>query len=295
MKKSIETDDSYELLDSGSGRKLERFGRYVLSRPCAQAIWPPMRPEGVWNTADAVFERRPGRGWQVKTAMPDEWFVDMEQIRFRLARTDFGHVGVFPEQRPMWRWIRERISQRVAATSERPTVLNLFAYSGGATMAAALAGAAVCHVDASKGMVGWARWNAQLNGLEKAPIRWIIDDALAFLRREIRRGKRYDAVILDPPTYGHGRNDEVFKLEEDLVTLVGLCWILLSEKPLFILLTSHTPSCTPVALTNIMRSTMPHPPLPGRFEAGEMLLEGGPDVLGVPSGFFCRWIHSDGA
>jgi len=289
MEDRREQTQGYELLDSGGFRKLERFGRYVLSRPCAQAIWPTRRDREVWDGADAVFERRKGRGWQLRTAVPDSWQVDIDGLRFRLARTDFGHVGLFPEQRPMWRWIREAVHRATRFGRAAVSVLNLFAYSGGATLAAAVSGARVCHVDASKGMVGWARKNAEMNGLGDVPVRWIVDDAVTFLGRETRRGSRYDAVILDPPTYGHGRDDEVFKIEDDLVTLLRLCWSLLSDRPLFVLLSSHTPFCTPVALTNIMTSTQP-PGMSGSFESGEMLLTGAPDVLPVPSGTFCRWV-----
>lgn len=280
--------DDYELLDSGNGRKLERFGRYCLIRPCAQAIWPPQQDPAKWEDADASFERSPGRGWQMKTQMPDTWRVVVDGLRFRIARTDFGHLGLFPEQRSLWRWITRTIACANEAGRTQASVLNLFAYSGGATLAAARCGARVCHLDASKGMVSWARENAELNNLTDAPVRWILDDVNKFLDREIRRDRRYDAVILDPPTYGHGRNEEVYKIEDELVSTVRKCWALLSDDPLFLLLTSHTPACTPTALANILSSTIPSR-ASSAYESGEMLLEGRQGVLPVPSGTFCRW------
>lgn len=284
--------EDYELIDSGNGWKLERFGRYVLSRPCSQAIWPPRAQAAVWQAAHASFERRPGKGWQVRVPMEETWQVTMEGLIFRLKRTDFGHVGVFPEQRRLWRWIVRRLGSLPEPSKREIQVLNLFAYSGGATLACAASGVRVCHLDASRGMVAWARENARLNGLEHAPVRWIVDDANKFLDRELRRSRRYDAVILDPPTYGHGANDEIFKIEDDLQALMRRCWSLLSERPLFVLLSSHTPGCTPKALENVMVSTMQR--TSGSFESGEMLLEGGPGVLAVPSGSYCRWVPGPG-
>lgn len=288
MKPKHPLSDDYELLDSGHGRKLERFGRYRVVRPCAQAIWPGQRDPAVWEDADASFERRPGKGWQLRTEMPDSWRVVVDGLRFRLARTDFGHLGIFPEQRSIWRWINRTITHANEAGREQVSVLNLFAYSGGATLAAARCGAQVCHLDASKGMVSWARENAELNNLTDAPVRWIVDDVNKFLDREIRRNRRYDAIILDPPTYGHGRNEEVYKIEDELIATVRKCWALLSDNPLFLLLTSHTPTCTPTALTNILGSTITAQTT-SSYESGEMLLEGKSDVLPVPSGTYCRW------
>jgi len=288
MKPKQPLSDEYELLDSGEGRKLERFGRYRIVRPCAQAIWPPRKDPALWEDADACFERRPGRGWQTRTRIPDSWRIVIDGMRCRIARTDFGHLGIFPEQRGLWRWVARAITHANEAGRPQVSVLNLFAYSGGATLAAARCGARVCHLDASKGMVSWARENADLNNLTDAPVRWIVDDVNKFLDREIRRDRRYDAIILDPPTYGHGRNEEVYKLEDELVATVRKCWALLSDSPLFILLTSHTPTCTPTALANILGATTPVQSA-SSCESGEMLLEGKADVLPVPSGTYCRW------
>jgi 23S rRNA (cytosine1962-C5)-methyltransferase len=288
MGKNVYKQDDYELLDSGGGRKLERFGRYTLVRPCAQAIWPVQKGREIWDEADALFERKPGKGWKVRTELPPSWHITVEGIRFMLSRTDFGHLGIFPEQRHLWKWIGQTIMQALASGRKQVSVLNLFAYSGGSTLSAARAGAGVCHLDASRGMVRWARENASLNNLQHAPVRWIVDDVNRFLDREIRRKRLYDAVVLDPPTYGHGRNEEVYKIEDELVSTVRKCWSLVSENPLFLLLSSHTPTCTPVALENILNITAPGS---GAFslESGEMLLEGGPGVLPVPSGTYCRW------
>ena len=193
--------DDYELLDSGDGRKLERFGAYTLARPCSQALWRPSLPASEWARADASFDREDGNRWHNRAGIPKSWEIETAGIRFRLGGTDFGHLGIFPEQRAQWRWIRETVAA-AKASGRAPSLLNLFAYSGGSTLAAALGGAEVCHLDASRGMVEWARENARLNGLAAAPVRWIVDDAHKFMQREIRRGRRYDAIVLDPPSLG---------------------------------------------------------------------------------------------
>lgn len=274
--------NGYELLDSGNGAKLERFGEIVLARPCAQAVWQPQRPAR-WKSADATFDREDGNRWHGRNRLPQEWVIDVDGTRFRLSGTDFGHLGIFPEQRAQWTWIRET----VAAAGRPVRVLNLFAYSGGSTLAAARGGAEVCHLDASKGMVQWARANAALNGLESHPIRWIVDDAHKFLNREIRRGRRYDGIILDPPTYGRGGNGETYKIERDLTETLRLCRALLSDAPRFLLLSAHTPGHTPVVLSNVLTQALRG--LGGAVSAGEMLLTGAPDVFPLPSGAYARW------
>ena len=283
-----------ELLDSGNGRKLERFGRVVLARPCAQAVWTPALPASAWDRADAAFDREDGQHWHNRAALPECWDVSVDGQRFRLAGTDFGHLGIFPEQRDQWRWIRMQIARRIARDGEAPSprpatapsVLNLFAYSGGSTVAAALAGASVCHLDASRGMVDWAHENARLNGLDDHPIRWIPEDAHKFLNRELRRGRRYDAIVLDPPTFGRGKGGETYKIERDLPETLRLCRELLSPHPLFVLLSAHTPGLSPVVLANLLaqalEGTRP------RIESGEMLLTGGKGVLPLPSGAYAR-------
>lgn len=280
--------DDYELLDSGDSCKFERFGKFRLVRPCAQAIWRPKWNPSEWTKADASFDRNDGNRWSLNTSLPEEWSITVSGIRFKLSKTAFGHLGIFPEQREAWTWITKILERSKSETSSQPTVLNLFAYSGGATMAAARAGARVCHVDASKGMVKWASDNASLNGLADAPIQWIVDDVNRFLDREIRRGKKYDAIILDPPTFGHGRHNEIYKIDEKLASTIDKCGALLSDSPIFILLSSHTPYCTPIALANFLRAITPGND-PSRIECGEMLLTGAPDVLPVPSGTYARW------
>nr|NGX55624.1 Ribosomal RNA large subunit methyltransferase K [Chlamydiota bacterium] len=216
--------------------------------------------------------------WSMRTSLPQEWEVSVQELRFKLKRTDFGHLGIFPEQAPLWKWIGEKV-----ATRKKPKVLNLFAYSGGATLAAAQAGAEVCHLDAAKGMVSWARENAELNGLGKAPIRWIVDDARKFLERALRRGEKYDAIILDPPTFGRGKSGECFKIEYHLPKMLDHCRALLSDRPLFVLLSCHTPGYTPTVVRQLLRERW----YKGEIEAGEMTLDG---EFVVPSGVFARWI-----
>lgn len=271
--------DDYELIDSGNGRKFERFGRYRLVRPCSQALWQPQLSEAEWRRADASFDREDGNRWHGRTNLPKEWTIETAGIRFRLGGTDFGHLGIFPEQRAQWRWLRETCRPNMK-------VLNLFAYSGGSTMACALAGAEVCHLDAARGMVDWARGNAQLNNLAEHPIRWMVEDAHKFMNREIRRGHRYDGIIFDPPTFGRGAGGEMYKIERDLKTTLSLVASLLSEKPAFVLFSSHTPGISPIAATNILSGVFPK----AKITAGEMLLEGA--SLSCPSGVFCRAIFS---
>ncbi len=271
--------DDYELLDSGGGRKYERFGHISLVRPCSQALWRPA-DQGQWHRATAAFDREDGNRWHNRGALPKEWVIETVGIRFRLSGTDFGHLGIFPEQRAQWKWIRRAVSS--SRRGAEANVLNLFAYSGGSTIAAAQGGASVCHLDASKGMVQWARENAALNGLKDHPIRWITDDAHKFMERELRRGRRYDAVIFDPPTFGRGANGEMYKIERDLEKTLSLVKSLLSERPMFVLFSSHTPGLSCTVAANIIGQAFGS----ARIEAGEMLLEG--RSLACPSGIYCR-------
>ncbi len=282
-------ESEYALVDSGAGRKLERFGAVTLARPCAQAVWQPRLPQAEWaRLATAAFDREEGNRWHNRGALPEWWTIAIDGLSFKLSGTDFGHLGVFPEQRAQWAWIAQCVAAAAPqAGGSGASVLNLFAYSGGATLAAARAGAAVCHLDASKGMVQWARENAALNGLAAHPIRWIADDAHTFLRREIKRGRRYDAVILDPPTFGRGQKNEVYKIEHDLPETLALCRGLLSERPLFILLSAHTPGYSPVVLANVLAQAVEG--LGGAVASGEMLLTGDAATLPLPSGAFARW------
>ena len=279
--------DGYELLDSGDGRKLERFGRFTLARPCSQAMWRKSLPPSAWGAADASFDREDGNRWQGRSNLPREWNIETAGMTFKLSGTDFGHLGIFPEQRAQWKWIRSKISAARRSRGSAPSVLNLFAYSGGSTLAAAQGGAEVCHLDASRGMVEWARSNATLNGLSAAPVRWITDDARKFMKREIRRNRRYDAIILDPPTFGRGAAGELYKIERDIGETLELAKSLLSEKPLFMLFSSHTPGLSCKVADNIISQLLPD----ARVESGEMLLEG--PGMACPSGIYCRAVFPE--
>lgn len=277
--------DGYELLDSGNGKKLERFGDFVLERPCAQAVWAPKMPAR-WATADARFDRVGGHNWEGRHNLPAAWNVEIGGVTMKLSATDFGHLGVFPETRQLWAWIRSTLENK---KKDRPLkFLNLFAYSGGATLAAAQAGAQGCHLDASKGMVDWARENAALNQLQDAPIRWIVDDVIKFLRREVKRGHVYDAILLDPPSFGRGKKGELYKIEESLITTLDLVHQVLSDDPCFVVLTSHTPGFSPIVLSNLLRQYNAGGPI----ECGEMLLTGESSVNRLPNGNWARWMNT---
>ena len=257
----------YQLLDSGNCRKWERFGKFILNRPCPQAVW---RPKGNCEP-DATFSREEGTKWTFQKKLPASWEIQIEGVKMKIAPTDFGHLGVFPEHASLWNWMQDRLTPGAK-------VLNLFAYSGGATLAAAQKGASVCHLDASKGMVDWARENAALNHLASAPIRWIVDDAIKFMKREIKRGNRYDGILLDPPTFGRGSQGEVFKIERDIQPLIELCRELLSEKPRFLIFTCHTPGFTPTVLSHLLGQFFDAP-----MEVSEMLLNS-EEAYSIPSG-----------
>lgn len=266
---------TYTLLDSGNQHKLERIGDYVLVRPCSQAVWEPSLEEKDWKEADAVFSREPSNRW--KGTVPTAWELECENLFFKIMPTDFGHLGIFPEHALLWRWMKERLKKE-------SSLLNLFAYTGGATLIAAQAGAKVCHVDASKTAVAWARENGALNRLDKAPIRWIVDDVVKFLRREVRRGNRYDGIILDPPTFGRGNKGEIFKIENDLPEILQLCFNLLTDAPLFLILSSHTPGYTPLVLHHLLLQACSSGR--GKIEQGEMVI---PGPFDLPSGSWARW------
>lgn len=268
---------TYTLVDSGNQSKLERFGDFLIARPCSQAVWMPSLDREAWDKADAVFTREPANKWKSARPLPGSWIVEWAGIKFKIAPTDFGHVGIFPEHALLWKWMQGKMRKDA-------NILNLFAYSGGATLAAAQAGAKVCHLDASKAVVAWARENAALNGLERAPIRWIVDDVIKFLRREIRRGVKYDGIVLDPPSFGRGNKGEVFKIERDLFEILDLCRQLLSDNPLFLVLSSHTPGYTPLVMQHLMKQMTKG--LQGTIESGEMII---PGPLDLPSGTYARW------
>lgn len=245
----------YEVLDTSSGEKLERWGDYLLVRPDPQVIWNTPKTNAGWKKRNGHYHRssKGGGEWEFH-GLPNEWQISYEplQLTFRLKPFRFKHTGLFPEQAANWDWFSSLIKG-----ADRPVkVLNLFAYTGGATLAAARAGASVTHVDASKGMVGWAKENAAASGLSSAPIRWLVDDCAKFVEREIRRGNRYDAVIMDPPSYGRGPKGEVWKLEDSIYPFLDLTAQLLSEQPLFFLINSYTTGLQPAVLSYMMNTAI---------------------------------------
>ena len=278
---------TYELIDSGNGRKLERFGPVTLNRPCSQAIWSPSNPK-LWKQADASFTRKEGLKWYGRDKLPDSWITEINGVQMKLSTTDFGHLGVFPETRGIWDWIRDRVNAESKARREPLRFLNLFAYSGGATIAAAQGGAHCCHVDASKGMVRWARQNAQINQLNEYTIRWIVDDVNKFLSREFKRSRQYDAVFLDPPTFGRGKSGELYKIESGLLQTLQLVQKVLSKRPSFVYLTSHTPGFSPIVLKNLLAQLLRR----GELECGEMLLTGDNNNFALPCGTWARWEYA---
>lgn len=242
--------DQYQLVDFGDARKLERFGPYLLDRPCPAADGFRKADPGIWKTAAARYERVDAeRGsWNRLAALPPDWTLSHDTCRLNLKLTPYGHVGVFPEQADSWDWI----ARQAARAARTLRVLNLFAYTGGSTLAAAAAGCEVTHVDAAKNVVAWARRNAQLSGLQDAPIRWIAEDATRFVNRELRRGNSYDAVILDPPSYGHGPKGEVWKIGPGLLPLLKACGQLTKARRAFILLSGHSPGYGPAELEALL-------------------------------------------
>lgn len=276
----------YELLDSGDGEKLERYGKVIFRRPDPQSLWKKNLAEQVWNNADAVF-LRDGRttDWKIKPGTPEKWTIDFGGLKFHIRPTAFKHTGLFPEQEGNWNWMREKISQRIE-TQKEITVLNLFGYTGGASLACAQAGAQVCHVDGSKVAIGWARDNAELSGLKEKPIRWILDDAVEFVKREVKRGKKYDGILMDPPAFGHGPNGEMWKVEKDFVGLIDLCNQILTDKPLFFLINGYASGYSAIAYENNLQ--MLSKKYGGETEKGELTIGEKSGRL-LPCGIFARW------
>jgi 23S rRNA (cytosine1962-C5)-methyltransferase len=297
------SDDDYQLVDFGGGRRLERFGPITLDRPCPAAEPFERADPDAWTRADARFDGRdPEKGqWTDRRELPARWTIAHGRLCFELKRTDFGHVGLFPEQAENWDWIRSifAVAGRVVHSdaradvpsaakpcTPRPTkVLNLFAYTGGSTLAAASAGADVVHVDAAKNIVAWARRNAELSALADAPIRWIVEDALKFVKRELKRGRCYDAVILDPPSYGHGPRGEVWRLGKHLPRLLSLCAELTAGRPEFMLLTCHTPGYDADTLGTMIRESLDGD---GVVSAKRLTIRS-TDGRELPSGVVVRW------
>lgn len=274
----------YELLDSGDGEKLERFGKYIVSRPDPQVLWSKQFPKE-WARADAFFTRSSeNSGWEFRTKLPERWEIGFGDIKLWVKPTSFKHTGVFPEQQSNWKWVQDTIA---AARGRQVSVINLFGYTGGATLAAARAGAAVCHVDSSKVAVTWARDNAGLSGLASKPVRWIVDDALVFLRREIKRGRKYDGVIMDPPIFGHGPNKELWKIEKDWLDLFDLAKQVLSSDPLFWLVSGYAAGYSHLAYrNNFLGFTKKHG---GALHSGELGIHHAHDERILPAGIFVRW------
>ncbi|HMN30693.1 MAG TPA: class I SAM-dependent methyltransferase [Caldilineaceae bacterium] len=285
----IHTENGYTLLDSGNEQKLERIGPYTLVRPALQAVWRPRLAEAEWKKADGLFVRSSDGGgeWQWKRRVEREFDLLFNDLAFRIKLTNFGHMGLFPEQAANWEWLRSLIRARMKRTNDRNlTVLNLFGYTGGSSLAASQGGAHVVHLDAAKGVVDWARKNAQLCHLDERPIRWLVDDALKFVRREERRGNVYQGIILDPPSFGRGPQGEVFKIEQDLLPLLDSCRAILAEDALFVLYSCHTPGFTPLVLQNQLDDIASG--RRGKLESGEMTVAESSGRL-LPSGAFVRW------
>ena len=275
----------YELLDCGGGEKLERWDRQVLVRPDPQAIWETDKTGRVWRSANGRYSRSStGGGHWDKGKLPESWQVHDKDLTFQVKPMNFKHTGLFPEQAVNWDFAMDKIR-----SAGRPVrVLNLFAYTGGATVACAKAGASVCHVDAAKGMVAWGKENAAASGVAEGGVRWIVDDCAKFVEREIRRGRRYDAIIMDPPSYGRGPGGEVWRLEDNLWDFVSLCRGVLSDDPLFVLINSYTPGLAPSVLEYISESIFTRR-YGGRSRSEELGLPVTESGLVLPCGASCRW------
>ncbi len=274
----------YALLDTSDGTRLEKWGDYVLIRPDPQVIWSCTRQHPAWERADATYTRSAsGGGKWSENRLPESWTIGYRDLTLKVKPMGFKHTGIFPEQAVNWDWMQGKI----ATAGRKVSVLNLFAYTGGATVAAAKAGASVCHVDASKGMVAAARENAALSGLSDAPIRYIVDDCMKFVERELRRGNRYDAIVMDPPSYGRGPGGELWKLENCVDELVGKCIRLLSDRPLFFLLNSYTTGLAPSAMGYLLGNHTAL--LGGRISAEELGLRAKQTGRVLGCGAAARW------
>lgn len=272
----------YELLDSGDGEKLERFGTYIIARPDPRALWQKTNSD-MWDRAHATFTRTdPKTGtWHIRATPPDPWILHYKSLAFTLRPTEFKHVGIFPEQAANWNWLDSIIHERPL------NILNLFAYTGGATMACLAAGAKVTHVDAAKSTIAWAKENLVISAFSEKPIRWIEDDAYKFVMREQKRGNMYDGIILDPPRFGRGSKGEVWKLEDHLPQLLVACKRILSQTPTFVLINAYTADLSPIVLERLM-GDMTHE-FGGSIESGELTLKESASGKLLPNGIFSRW------
>ena len=277
----------YEVIDTSGGEKLERWGKYTLVRPDPQVIWNTPRTDRRWRSYDGRYARSAsGGGKWSENRLPEHWQVGYGGLTFQVKPMNFKHTGIFPEQAVNWDFEMEKIR----GAGRHVSVLNLFAYTGGATLAAAAAGASVCHVDAARGMVAWARENAKASGLAEAPIRWIVDDCAKFVEREIKRGRRYDAIIMDPPSYGRGPSGEIWKLEKDLYPFLELVVGVLSEDPLFVLINSYTTGLAPSVLGYLL-GTLVSKKYGGQIACDELGLPVTASGLNLPCGSTGRWFR----
>ena len=274
----------YEILDMANGEKLERWKNIVLVRPDPQIIWKNKSFPNKWEDVNARYIRSStgGGNWDFNKKVPANWQIKYKDLTFNIKPMGFKHTGLFPEQAVNWDWMIDNIKY----AGREIKVLNLFAYTGGATVACSYAGASVCHVDSSKGMVTWAKENIISSGLEKNPVRYIIDDVVKFVNREIRRENKYDAIIMDPPSYGRGTNGEVWKFEENIADLVELCTRVLSDKPLFFLINSYTTGISSTVLENILKLNIK---AKGKLSSGELGLPMSDSNLILPCGIYGRW------
>lgn len=275
----------YELIDASRGERLERWGDKILIRPDPQVIWDTPRSHSAWRSSDGHYTRsKSGGGSWDKAGLPESWGIRYGELSFRVRPMNFKHTGLFPEQAANWDWAMEKIR----SAGRHIQVLNLFAYTGAATVACLAAGASVCHVDAAKGMVAWGKENAAASGVAEGGVRWIVDDCAKFVEREIRRGRRYDAIIMDPPSYGRGPGGEVWRLEDNLWDFVSLCRGVLSDDPLFVLINSYTTGLAPSVLEYISESIFTRR-YGGRSRSEELGLPVTESGLVLPCGASCRW------
>ena len=276
----------YECLDAGNGEKLERWGKYILRRPDPQAIWKNDFDQS-WEKVDGHYFRsdKGGGNWKFKTKLPNEWYINYKNLKFKVTPTNFKHTGLFPEQAVNWDYMIDKIKN----TKKEVKVLNLFAYTGGATVACLSAGASVTHVDASKGMVTWAKDNVKLSNLADRKVRFLVDDCLKFVEREIRRGNKYDAIIMDPPSYGRGPSGEVWKFEKNIYNLILKCMEILSDEPVFFLINSYTTGISKTVLENILKLTLLKKYPQGKVSAGEVGLPITKNNLVLPCGIYGRF------
>ena len=275
----------YKIIDMADGQKLEKWGDVILSRPDPQIVWKNKSYPEEWKKANAIYSRSKtgGGSWEYKKKVPSAWQIKYKDLTFNIKPMGFKHTGLFPEQAVNWDWMRDKIKN----SKREIIVLNLFAYTGGATVACLSAGASVCHVDSSKGMVTWAKENVTSSGLADKKVRYIVDDVVKFVNREIRRGNKYDAIIMDPPSYGRGANGEVWQFENNIYDLVELCTKVLSDNPLFFLINSYTTGISSKVLENLLELNMKN--YKGKITSGEIGLPMKNSKLVLPCGIYGRW------